>query len=283
MDAYRAAVASLSVEDLTEHYTRGLAWFERELAPCVRRRLEALSGGAWALDDFVAYAAGSDVDLMAHVVEAAAAREGVTVYPGDWYGFLAGTTQTAGVRFAEDPAGTLAACCVPSVRNGHTTEEMVAFLARAPACLLNVNLFPTLAAEERRSVALALQPILRQSMLSVSFSRGFGLTASQLGVLLVPRDHPFRARFEGQWRWLTYFHNAIAGRAFMAMDLDRLAAVDQARRAWSAQWLRERGLPCVETGSYYVKSFRVEGALPDRLRPLCRDGLVRLCLKPPIS
>jgi hypothetical protein len=37
----------------------------------------------------------------------------------------------------------------------------------------------------------------------------------------------------------------------------------------------------VETGSYYVKAFRPEGVLPGALRPLARDGLVRLCFKPP--
>jgi hypothetical protein len=36
------------------------------------------------------------------------------------------------------------------------------------------------------------------------------------------------------------------------------------------------------TGSYYVKAFRpAGGVVPDSLRPLTRDGLVRLCLKPP--
>jgi hypothetical protein len=37
----------------------------------------------------------------------------------------------------------------------------------------------------------------------------------------------------------------------------------------------------VETGSYYVKAFRVEGEMPDRLRPLVRDVVLRLCFKPP--
>jgi hypothetical protein len=46
-------------------------------------------------------------------------------------------------------------------------------------------------------------------------------------------------------------------------------------------WLAARGLPAIETGSYYVKAFRPEGELPDVLRPLSRDGLVRLCFKPP--
>ena len=46
-------------------------------------------------------------------------------------------------------------------------------------------------------------------------------------------------------------------------------------------WLRARNLPAVPTGSYYVKAFRVDGDVPDRLRPLARDGVVRLCFKPP--
>ena len=90
-----------------------------------------------------------------------------------------------------------------------------------------------------------------------------------------------RACFEAQWSWLTYFHNAIAARAFLAVDCAALAAVDAARRRWVLGWLAENGLPAVETGSYYVKSFRVDGPVPDWLRPLARDGLVRLCFKPP--
>ena len=57
--------------------------------------------------------------------------------------------------------------------------------------------------------------------------------------------------------------------------------MDEARRAWVGAWLRERGLPVVESGSYYVKAFRVEGEIPERLRSLARDGIVRLCFKPP--
>ena len=44
----------------------------------------------------------------------------------------------------------------------------------------------------------------------------------------------------------------------------------------------ERGLPAVTSVSYYVKSFRVEGELPDYLAPLRRAAdVVRLCFKPP--
>jgi hypothetical protein len=57
--------------------------------------------------------------------------------------------------------------------------------------------------------------------------------------------------------------------------------VDEARRRWVQRFLAERELPAVESGSYYVKSFRVDGPVPERLRPLARDGLVRLCFKPP--
>lgn len=39
--------------------------------------------------------------------------------------------------------------------------------------------------------------------------------------------------------------------------------------------------PGVETGSYYVKSFRVQGELPEHLAPLKRGDVVRLCFKPP--
>jgi len=282
VDAYRAAVAELSPADLTSHYTRGLAFFQEELIPALKARLRALSAGAFALDDYVGFAAGSDCDFITHLVEAIAAADSVRVYPGDWYGFKVGCTQQERIAFeagAEDAA--LACLCIPSVRNGHLTEEMVAFLDGAQACLLNLNLYPTLVADERRAVAEALAPVLPKSVLSISFSRGFGLTASQLGVALVHREHPFVRRFAAQWNWHTYFFNAIAGRAFLRMDLDRLATVDDARRRWVTTWLNEHGLPTSMSGSYYVRAFRPEGALAPHLAPLVRDGVVRLCFKPP--
>lgn len=280
VDAYQAAVAQLAPHDLSEHYTAGLAAFHEVFVPQLKQRLTALTGGTWDLSDYLAYAAGSDVDLISHVIEAAAPREGVAVFPGDWWGFVVGSSHPERIVWTDEPGGRLAACCVPSVRNGHLTAEMVGFLQRSAACLLNINLFPTLAPEERERAAQALRPVLPRALLSISFSRGFGLTASQLGVMLVHRDHPYRARFEGQWRWFTYFYNAIAARAFSAIDLERLAQVDKARRQWAAQWLRERGLPVLESGSYYVKSFTLTGPVPERLQPLARDGVVRLCLKP---
>lgn len=282
-DAYRQAAADLDAAALTDHYRGGLSWFHETFVPHLKRRLEGLSGGAWDLSDHVAVAAGSDVDFMTHLVEAVAPREGVSLFPDDWWGFKVGGTWDDRVRFTRDPEGTLAALCVPAVRNGQTTAEMVAWLARADAALLNINLYPTLPADERRRVAAALAPVLPKAVLSVSFSRGFGLTASQLGVALVPKDHPYLARFERQWGWHTYFFNALGARAFMAIDLDRLADVDARRRAWAEAWLAERGLPVVAGGSYYVKAFRVEGALPERFAPLVRGEVVRLCLKPPIT
>jgi hypothetical protein len=86
-----------------------------------------------------------------------------------------------------------------------------------------------------------------RTILSVSFSRGFGLTGSQLGVALVHRDHPLRRAYETQWSWLTYFFNGIAARAFMALDMDAMARTDAARRAWVMDWLRANDLPAVET------------------------------------
>ena len=280
VEAYRTAAAALEVRDLTEHYTRGLGWFRGEFVPRLKGVLRELSGGAWDLSDFDAFAAGSDVDFMTHLVEAEAARREVCVYPGDWYGFRVGCSHPERILWEPDSAGRLACLCVPSVRNGHLTAEMVAFLEGAEACLLNLNLFPTLGAEERRGVAEALAGVLGKSMLSISFSRGFGLTASQLGVALVPRDHPFRRRYETAWEWLTYFHNALAARAFLVLDRKRLELVDGERRAWVATWLRERGLPALRTGSYYVRSFRAVGEIPERLAPLVRHGVVRLCFKP---
>ena len=70
-------------------------------------------------------------------------------------------------------------------------------------------------------------------------------------------------------------------KAFLAMDLSAVQAVDTERRRWVHAFLRENDLPVVETGSYYVRSFQVEGEVPERLRPLSRDNVVRLCFKPP--
>jgi hypothetical protein len=276
-------VAGLSAEDLSNHYTAGLAWFHSDFIPHLKRTLHRLSGGAWDLTDFDAFAAGSDVDLMTHIVEAIAAREEVCLFPGDWFGFRVGCTHPERVLWDVHSDGRLACLCVPSVRNGHLTEEMAEFLEGAGACLLNLNLFPTLQPQERVAVAQRLKEVLDRSVLSISFSRGFGLTASQLGVALVRRDHPYRRRYAVAWEWFTYFFNAIAARAFSVLDLDQLQAVDDRRRAWVLAWLRERRLPVVESGSYYVKAFRLAEELPEMLRPLGRDSLVRLCVKPPYA
>ena len=280
VEAYRRAVAELTAEDLTQHYTTGLDYFHDTFVPQLKDRLAALSGGVWSFTDHVAYASGSDVDLMTHLIDALAAREPVCLYPGDWYGFFVGSTQTHNLHWTEDSKHRPACLCIPSVRNGHLTEEMLGFLSDADACLLNLNLYPTLAADERRDVAQALVPILPKAALSISFSRGFGLTASQLGVMLIPREHPWRRRFSSQWDWFTYFYNAIAARAFLVMDLAEREAVDDARRNWVHAWLREHGLPIVESGSYYVKSFRSEERLLEALCCLTRGSSIRLCFKP---
>jgi hypothetical protein len=281
VDAYRQAVDQLTARHLAEHYTDGLRFFHDEFVPLLKRRLADLTGGAWELDDFVAYAAGSDVDFMTHVVEAVASREDVCLYPGDWHGFRVGVTLGERIRWTEDSRGRLACLCIPSVRNGHLTEEMAGFLEGAGACLLNLNLFPTLTADERQEVATRLVGVLPRAVLSISFSRGFGLTASQLGVILIHRDQPYRKRYAVQWDWFTYFHNALAVRAFLALSEERRRAVDEERRRWVADWLRQHGLPVVESGSYYVKSFRFDGPADPILEPLRRDGVVRLCFKPP--
>ena len=284
VDAYRAAVADLTPADLSMHYTTGLAFFHERFVPAVKARLNALCGGALDLEDFVGIAAGSDCDLITHVCEAVAARDAVRIFDGDWHGFRVGCTQQERIGFGADGRGVAMAClCIPSVRNGHLTEEMLSFLTGADACLLNLNLLPTLATEERRAAAQALAPVLGRSILSISFSRGFGLTASQLGVALVHRDHPLARRFAVQWAWHTYFYNAIAARAFMALDLGRLEEIDEQRRQWVAAWLSDRALPALPTGSYYVRAFRVDGPVPAHLAPLVRDGTVRLCFEPPQS
>ena len=281
--AYRAAAAELTARDLAEHYTGGLAFFHERFVPHLKGVLERLSGGAWDLSDFVAYAAGSDVDFMTHLIEAIAARGRVCLYPGDWFGFRVGATQTDQLVWDASGRGEMACLCVPSVRNGHLTEEMINFLGNSPRCLLNLNLYPTLAADERRTVAGSLRPLLERSVLSISFSRGFGLTASQLGVFLVHRDHAFRRLYETQWAWFTYFFNAMAARAFMLLDLPALEEVDTRRRAWVRDWLDARGLPAIDSGSYYVKSFRPIGDVPAPLASLQRGDRVRLCFKPPIE
>jgi hypothetical protein len=107
------------------------------------------------------------------------------------------------------------------------------------------------------------------------------MTASQLGLFLLHREHPYVRRFRQQWLWFTYFFNALAARTFLRLDLAELQSVDEARRAWVAQWLETHALPAVSTGSYYVKSFTLRGSVPAQLQPLTRDGIVRLCFKPP--
>lgn len=279
--AYRAAAAALTPADLTDHYTRGLDWLRGDFARALIGRLAALTGGAWDLRGWRLWAAGSDVDFMSHLLEAVSAREEVALYPGGWWGFVVGGTHDENMVWGADARGRPAAICLPSVRNGHCTEAMAAFLDGAGPCLLNINLFPTMPAAERQAVAARLRPTLERAVISVSFSRGFGLTASQLGVALVHPDHPWNARFERQWGWHTYFHNALAARAFVALDLAAVAQVDAARRAWVRAQLIAHGLPVVETGSYYVKAFRPVGPLPEDLAPLVRGDVVRFCFKPP--
>lgn len=281
MTAYQQAVADLSPRALTTHYTDGLQFFHEEFVPGLKQRLEECSGGVWSFDNHLAFAAGSDVDLMTHLVEAVAARERVVLFPGDWHGFRVGCTHHDNIVWDATGAGALACLCVPSVRNGHLTAPMGEFLSAADSCLLNLNLYPTLSPLDRQTVARELAPLLPKSVLSISFSRGFGLTASQLGVILVPKTHPFVKQWESQWNWFTYFFNAIAARAFLAFDLQAAQAVDQERRHWVESWLSDHHLPVVPTGSYYVKSFRVDGELPDYMTPLVREDVVRLCFKPP--
>jgi hypothetical protein len=278
--AYAAAAAEITASDLTDHYTTGLTDFREQFVPELKSRLSNLSGGEWSLadlEDFVPFAAGSDVDLMSHLIEAVAAHEPVVLYPGDWFGFSAGSTHNHNILRDYDATDRLACLCVPSVRNGHLTGEMLEFLESASACLLNLNLYPTLAEGERSAVARGLRPLLEKSILSISFSRGFGMTASQLGVFLIHRDHPYVRRFSQQWNWYTYFFNALATRTFLRLDLAELSAVDEARRTWVTRWLATHDLPAVRTGSYYVKSFTLQEPVPPAILPLTRDGLVRLC------
>jgi hypothetical protein len=243
----------------------------------VKRVVERLSGGAWDLSEYEAFAAGSDVDFMTHVINAS--EERVAIYPGDWGGFLVGPSRA--VEFSADSREALACICVPSVRNGQFTEAMARFCAEARHVLLNLNLYPSLAPEERREVAERLAPVLERSLLSVSFSRGFSLTASQLGLVFVHRNHALLSKRRKSWEWFSYFYNAVAARAFMHVDPDEVERVHAVRRAEVAEWHARAGMPYEPAGSYYVKSFRVEGELPEAYRPLMlHAGLLRLCFKP---
>jgi hypothetical protein len=279
--AYRRAAAKLDVTDLSKHYGDGLGEFQSDFVPYLKMILRNLSGGVWDFSDYVAYAAGSDVDFMTHILEAETRKGSVSLYPGDWFGFRVGLSQPHRAQFNTDSRGSLACLCVPSVRNGHLTEQMFDFLEAADHCLLNINLYPTLAPNERQQVAERLKCFLPKSVLSISFSRGFALTASQLGVVLVHPEHPFRRKYETQWNWFTYFFNFLAMRAFMNLNLADLETVDNLRREWVRDWLEDRELPQVMSGSYYVKSFRVTGKLARQYSALARDGLLRLCFKPP--
>lgn len=279
-EAYRKAALTVTAEALSAHYSKGLQFFHEEFTPFLKERVRELSGGAWDLEDFEAFAAGSDVDLMTHLIEAVAATRHISLYPGDWFGFQVGSTHQDKIVWSRDSAGTLACLCVPSVRNGHFTREMVDFLQAAESCLLNLNLFPTLQLGERRAIAEKIKPHLGKSVLSISFSRGFGLTVSQLGVILIPKDHPLLRLLKTQLNWFTYYFNAIAGQAFMKIDIGQLRGVDEKRREWVADWLAKKRLPVVNSGTYYIKSFRIEGRIPEVLRPLLRAETLRLCFKP---
>ncbi len=281
--AYRDAAGKITLDDLSKHYTDGLKFFHQQFVPYLKDSLAELTGGVWNLKDYVAYAAGSDVDFMTHLVSAVGATGQVKLYPGDWFGFKVGVAHPDNIRWDHETGGALACLCIPSVRNGHVTPDMIQFLQRSEACLLNINLFPTLHPVERIQIAQQLLPVLERSAISISFSRGFGLTGSQLGVILIHRDHPLRRQYESQWNWLTYFFNKIAASAYMALDMTSMKQVDELRRDWVIDWLAANGLPVVETGSYYVKSFQIQGSIPPMLEGLHRDGLVRLCFKPPIN
>ncbi len=281
-EAYKKALDDVSAEQLTEHYTEGLGWFKDTFTPYVKGTLADLSNNEWGLSDYDSFAAGSDVDFMTHIVNSVSVTKKIALYPGDWYGFLVGGSFQKNIEFSVDSKGKMACLCVPSVRNGQLSGEMYEFLDAADSCLLNINLYPTMSADERIKIAQSLKPFLKKSIISISFSRGFGLTASQLGVILVHPDHPLRAKYDQQWNWFTYFYNFVAAKAFTHIDISELQKVDEKRRQWVNNWLDENNLPVIDSGTYYVKSFRVKGKIPEYLQSLCRRDLLRLCFKPQI-
>jgi hypothetical protein len=276
-EAYRKAAARLTVADLSGHYLGGQEFFRGTLVPHVKQTVERLSGQVWDLADFVGFGAGSDVDFITHIIDASTDR--VAIYPGDWGGFLVGPSSER-VGFSRDSRGALACLCLPSVRNGLFTEDMQRFCRESRSSLLNLNLYPTLPPAERVEVAEMLRDDLDRALLSISFSRGFALTASQLGILLVHREHPLLKRWRKSWEWFSLFYNAIAARAFMHIDLDEVDRVHALRRQEVADWHARHGMPHEPAGSYYVKSFRVEGEMPPAYSVLMRDGVLRLCFKP---
>jgi hypothetical protein len=79
--AYRRAVSGLSSDDLTHHYTNGLRYFRQQVVPYLKEVLSELTGGAWDLRDFHAYAAGSDVDFMTNLVSAVTGSAFASVWP----------------------------------------------------------------------------------------------------------------------------------------------------------------------------------------------------------
>ena len=62
-ESYRRAAASISTDDLTRHYTQGIDSFHLDFVPWLRECLGELSGGQWNLEDYQAFAAGSDCDF----------------------------------------------------------------------------------------------------------------------------------------------------------------------------------------------------------------------------
>jgi hypothetical protein len=134
--AYQTAVENIKVDTLSTHYTEGIQFFQDEFTPFLKNSLEQLSGGSWDLQDYRAYAAGSDVDFMTHIIDAVAAENQVCLFPGDWYGFLKGASQQKNIQWDTNSQGAMACLCIPSVRNGHLTQEMFEFLERADTCLL---------------------------------------------------------------------------------------------------------------------------------------------------
>ena len=54
----------VSLSQVASLYTSGLAFFHERFVPHLKCVLGELGSGVWDLADFVAYAAGSDVDFM---------------------------------------------------------------------------------------------------------------------------------------------------------------------------------------------------------------------------
>ncbi len=247
-DAYRTAVEGLTAESLSTHYTDGLTFFHETFVPALAGRITDLTGGVWDLSGHVAYAAGSDVDFMTHLVEAVAARGPP---PSSWAtGSASGSarrtrTRSTGMPPAEVPWPASASPrqrTAPDRGDDHISSRR-GRLSPQPEPVSNPGPSGTSADGPR------LLGLLNRSVLSISFSRGFRPYRLATRCALRTSRPSFAAGSPLNGTGSPIFHNALAARAFLAARPPRLESVDRLRRAHVADRLETRGLPSVATGA----------------------------------